>query len=296
VSEKNPYLVELGQFLRARRSEVTPHDLGMAPREAGTRRVSGLRREEVADRVAISIDYYTRVEQGRLAPSEQVLEGIAHVLRLTPEQREFAEGLAQRAGQRTPPSPRSTSVRPQLQRLLDQVKDTPAIVVSKYLDILAWNKLAAAVVADYDSIPARERNYVRMLFTDPRFKDAYRDWESQARSAVALLRMQAVDNPTDPRLAALVGELSVAHPQFRRWWAARHVARPEFGDKVFRHPVVGDLTLGWDAYSWAGGPDQQLVLWSAEPGTSSHEKLCILSSWVTSAITPTAQGQTRPNS
>ncbi|MFI5898228.1 helix-turn-helix domain-containing protein [Actinoplanes sp. NPDC051513] len=280
MSAKNPHLEELGQFLKARRSELDPTDVGLPPSDPGTRRVSGLRREEVAASVAISHDYYTRIEQGRLAPSEPVLEAIAHALRLTPDQQTYVEGLAQQADRRTSPPRRSSPVRPQIQRLLDQLTDTPAFVVGKYLDILAWNPLAAALLIDVDKMAPHERNYVRMMFTDPRMKDFYPDWESMARTGVALLRMQAVDNPTDPRLAALVGELSVAHPQFRRWWAARNVARQEFGSKTIRHPELGDLVLDWDGFSWAGDPTQQLIVWSAEPGSPTHEKFRILASWI----------------
>src|SRR3954447_19931404 len=206
---KNPHLEELGQFFRARRADISPEALGLPAREAASRRVAGLRREEVADNVAISHDYYTRIEQGRLAPSEPVLQAIADALRLTPDQREYVEALAQQAGRRTPPRRRAKPVRPQIQRLLDQLTETPAFVVGKYLDILAWNPLAAALLIDVDKMAPHERNYVRMMFTDPRMRDFYDNWESMARTGVALLRMQAVDNPTDPRLAALVGELSV---------------------------------------------------------------------------------------
>lgn len=110
-----------------------------------------------------------------------------------------------------------------------------------------------------------------------------------ARSAVAVLRMQAIDNPRDPRLSALVGELSLLDPQFRRWWAARQVARPDFGsNKLFLHPEVGELRLDWDTFEYVGDPDQQLVLWSAEPGTSSYDKLRILASWSASTSEPAA--------
>lgn len=98
-------------------------------------------------------------------------------------------------------------------------------------------------------------------------------------SGCSQLRMQAADHPHDPRLAALVGEMSLVSPQFRQWWAARQVARPDFGTKTIRHPELGDLTLDWDAFGYAGDPDQKLALWSAEKGTSSHDKLRILASW-----------------
>lgn len=276
---KNPHLAELGQFLRARRAEVTPEDVGLPSRDAAPRRVAGLRREEVADAVAVSHDYYTRVEQGRLAPSEPVLAAICHLLGLTPDQRAYAEGLAERAARRTQPRRGSRPVRPQLQRLLDQLTDVPAFIVGKHLDVLAWNGLASALLADLDAMPLRDRNFVRMIFTNPRVQALYEDWESVARVNVALLRRQAADSPTDPALASLVGEMSLVSPQFRRWWADRHVSHPEFGTKTIRHPDLGDLTLDWDAFAYAPDPDQQLVLWSAAPGSSTHDKLKILNSW-----------------
>ncbi|MDQ0617254.1 MmyB family transcriptional regulator [Arthrobacter globiformis] len=179
--------------------------------------------------------------------------------------------------------------RHKVQRLLDQLTDSPAFVVGKYFDILAWNPLAAAVLLDIDKLPPHERNFIRMTFTDPRMKDYYEDWESMARMNVALLRMQAVDNPTDPRLAAIVGELSLSSPQFRRWWAARNVARQEFGTKTIRHPEHGDFTIDWDAFQRVGFPDQTLIVWSAEPGSATHEKFRILSSWIRSPTAPNTE-------
>lgn len=297
MSAKNPYLEELGQFLKARRSERNPADLGLHPGDPGTRRVSGLRREEVAAAVAISHDYYTRIEQGRLAPSEPVLDAIAGVLRLTATERTYAEGLARQADRRGPAPRRSTRTRPQLQRLLDQLSETPAFIVGKYLDLLAFNAMAGALLADVGRIPAAERNFVRMIFMDPQMKALYEDWEGMARASVSLLRMQALDNPNDPRLAALVGELSLSQPLFRKWWAARTVAREEFGTKTVRHPELGDLTIDWDGFMWAGDPDQQLVVWSARPGSPTEDKLRILSSWIaTPAASPSGHRPSSPPS
>jgi transcriptional regulator with XRE-family HTH domain len=278
MTDREPHLRELGHFLRARRSELTPEDVGLPSQGSGTRRVNGLRREEVADLVAISHDYYTRIEQGRLAPSAPVLDALSHALRLTPDQRDYAEGLAQQADRRIPPRRRVKPIRPQIQRLLDQLTETPALVFGRYLDILAWNRLAAALLTDFSTMATRDRNYIRMVFTDPKMRDLYADWDGVARTCVAILRMDAVENPNDPRLSALVGELSIADEQFRHWWAARHVVRQEFGSKTLHHPDVGDLALDWDTFRYTGDPDQQLVLWSAEPGTSSHDKLRILAS------------------
>ncbi|WP_044506864.1 helix-turn-helix domain-containing protein [Gordonia sp. KTR9] len=287
MTDREPHLRELGHFLRARRSELTPEDVGLPTHGSHTRRVNGLRREEVADLVAISHDYYTRIEQGRLAPSAPVLDSLSHALRLTPDQRDYAERLAQQADRRIPPRRRAKPIRPQIQRLLDQLTETPALVFGRYLDILAWNQLAASLLADFSTMATRDRNYIRMVFSDPTMRNLYADWDGVARTCVAILRMDAIENPNDPRLTSLVGELSIADEQFRHWWAARHVARQEFGSKTLHHPDVGDLTLDWDTFRYTGDPDQQLVLWSAESGTSSHDKLRILASLSASSPRPT---------
>ncbi|MGM7648451.1 helix-turn-helix transcriptional regulator [Nocardia sp. JW2] len=292
MTERAPHLRELGGFLKARRAELSPQDVGLTVHSAVARRVAGLRREEVADLAAISHDYYTRIEQGRLAPSEPVLEALVRVLRLDDAQRDYAENLVRRSDRR-PAKRGQKTVRPQLQRLLDQLTETPALVFGRYLDILAWNHLAAALINDFDAMTPRQRNYVRMVFTDPAMRTLYDDWEGVARTCVAILRMDAAANPTDPQLTALVGELSIADEQFRQWWAARNVARQEFGSKTLHHPEVGEMTLNWDTFSSSGDSEQQLVLWSADPGTTSHEKLRILSSW----SAPVADRETaeRPN-
>ncbi|MEV0336581.1 helix-turn-helix transcriptional regulator [Nocardia sp. NPDC050717] len=292
MTERAPHLRELGGFLKARRAELSPEDVGLSVHSAAARRVAGLRREEVADLAAISHDYYTRIEQGRLAPSEPVLDALVRVLRLDDAQRDYAENLVRRADRR-PAKRGQKSVRPQLQRLLDQLTETPALVFGRYLDILAWNHLAAALITDFGQMPPRQRNYVRMVFTDPAMRTLYADWESVARTCVAILRMDAAANPTDPQLTALVGELSIADEQFRQWWAARNVARQEFGSKTLNHPDVGEMTLNWDTFSSSGDSEQHLVLWSAEPGTTSHEKLRILTSW--SAPVPRRDPADHPN-
>ncbi|MCP2294488.1 Helix-turn-helix domain-containing protein [Nocardia amikacinitolerans] len=292
MTERAPHLRELGGFLKARRAELSPEEVGLSVHSAAARRVAGLRREEVADLAAISHDYYTRIEQGRLAPSEPVLEALVRVLRLDDAQRDYAENLARRFDRR-PAKRGQKSVRPQLQRLLDQLTETPALVFGRYLDILAWNHLAAALITDFGQMTPRQRNYVRMVFTDPAMRTLYDDWESVARTCVAILRMDAATNPTDPQLTALVGELSIADEQFRQWWAARNVARQEFGSKTLHHPDVGEMTLNWDTFSSTSDSEQQLVLWSAEPGTTSHEKLRILTSW--SAPVPHQDAAHHPN-
>lgn len=283
VTTKNPHLEELGQFLRARRGELDPATLGLPPTEPGRRRVSGLRREEVAAHAAISTDYYNRIEQGRLSPSSPVLDALAATLALTPVQRTYLEGLARRADPRTTLQRRPVPPRPQIQRLLDQLTLTPAFVVGKYLDYLAWNPLAAALLLDIDKMAPHERNYVRMLFADPRMKDFYDDWETMARTGVAMLRMQAADDPRDPRLADLVGELCEGYPLFRRWWESREVASQDFGTKTIHHPELGAFTFDWDSFYWSGDPDQHITVWSPAAGSPSEDKLRILSAQIRQA-------------
>jgi transcriptional regulator with XRE-family HTH domain len=277
------HLRELGEFLKHRRGELTPAQVGLPEHAHTQRRVRGLRREEVAELAAISTDYYVRIEQGRLAPSPPVLESLARELRLDHDQRAYVEGLVTqaartgRAGHRkTPRRPPRPHVHPHLTRLLGQLTGTPAIVFGPRLDILAWNPLAAKLLCDFAAVPESERNYIRMVFTDPVMRDVYPDWEDVARTCVEVLRMEAGTNPTDPALTALVGELAVADQQFRAWWAEHRVAHQDFGSKRITHSTVGELTLDWDTFRYAGAPEQQLVLWSAEPGTSDAERLAAL--------------------
>ncbi|MGV9236599.1 helix-turn-helix domain-containing protein [Streptomyces nigra] len=268
---------ELGAFLKARRAELSPSAAGL-PDTGGRRRVTGLRREEVARLASISTDYYTRLEQGRIQGSAPVLNTLARVLRLDADQRAYLFGLAGRLPDR-PTRRAPQQVQPRLQRLLDDLGTTPGIVLGRRMDILAWNPLAAALVTDFARIPEKHRNYLRLLFTDPAMRKLYTDWKNVAHTCVAQLRMEAARDPDSPRLAALVGELSVQDADFRTWWAAHHVAVRGVGTKTLNHPLVGELTLDWDTLASTTHTDQQLVIWTAEPATPSHDALCILASW-----------------
>lgn len=277
---------ELGQFLKARRAELSPRAVGL-PEHGTLRRVPGLRREEVAQLASISAQYYTRLEQGRLQASAPVLAILAEVLRLNDDQRDYLFELAGKENAR-PRMQKGQAVRPPLQRLLDTLSDVSALVLGRRMEILAWNSLAAALITDFSQIPQENRNYVRLVFTDPTARERYDvNWESLARDCVAFLQMEAARNPADQRLTALVGELSVQDPDFRQWWAAHHVAHRAFGTKTIRHPIAGELTLDWESLTSAADSDQQLVLWTAEPGTPSHEGLRFLAAWTTTSRTPT---------
>lgn len=170
------------------------------------------------------------------------------------------------------------------------------MILGRYLDILAWNPMATALLGtDFAKAPKQQRNYARQLFTDPAMRTLYADWSDSARNAVAVLRQQAAACPDDRRLTALVGELSVQDDQFCQWWGGRHVAPRPGGTTMFNHPEAGELTLAWDALTCVADPDQQLIVWSAEPDSRTYEGLRFLSSWAatqheTPRSTPSADG------
>ncbi|GAA1839890.1 hypothetical protein GCM10009836_18900 [Pseudonocardia ailaonensis] len=254
----------VGDFLRARRGELSPDSVGLPGRD-GPRRVAGLRREEVAQLASISVDYYTRLEQGRVPASASVLETLARALRLDEDQRTY---LSRLAGTVPAPARRRASEkpRPAMLRLLEQLSITPALVLGRHLDVLAWNAAASALYTDFGAVPAGHRNYVRLLFDDPAVRALHTDWEGAAATGVAALRMEAARDPDDARLAALVGDLSVRHPDFRRWWASSRVVAGSGGTKNFRHPLVGDLTLDCDMWGDPAGGLQRLMVLTADRG------------------------------
>ena len=277
MSRSSEHSAELGAFLRARRAEVSPEQAGL-PTERRSRRVQGLRREEVAQLAMISADYYTRLEQGRLAgASTSVLDAIADALRLGDDQRRYLYTLTNKKV--TPRTPRVEHVPPQTQLLLDNLIDTPAIALGRCLDVLAWNSLAAAVFIDFGRVPRYDRNFVRLLFLDPEVRGRYADWQSIARTCVAFLRMAVAERPTDPRLTKVTGELSVHDADFRTWWAQRNVSYQTFGTKSLQHPVAGAFTLDWQLLHTGYDGGQSILAMTAPPGTRSHQALQFLSAW-----------------
>ncbi|MFC8143518.1 helix-turn-helix domain-containing protein [Streptomyces paradoxus] len=279
---REPSLEELGAFLKARRAQLGPGTAGL-PDSTTPRRVPGLRREEVARLAAISTDYYTRLEQGRVQASEAVLDVLARVLRLDGDQREYLLTLA---GKSAPPAAGRSArqeVQPQMRHLLDDLTLTAGFVIGHNTDLLAWNAMAAALVMDFGRVPEEERNYVRLVFTEPAIRVLYRDWEAMARLAVSHLRMDSRRNPRDPRLTALVEELSTLDPQFRQWWTSHDVAARAGGTRLLHHPVAGDLALERSTFTCAEDPEQQLVVWTAKPGSRTHDALLSLASTIETA-------------
>jgi transcriptional regulator with XRE-family HTH domain len=268
---------DLGEFLKARRRELNPADVGLPAGSQG-RRVAGLRREEVALLAAISTDYYTRLEQGRIQASPSVLNSLSLALRLDQDQRAYLHELASRDRPRPEHRQAQYQADPQLQRMLDDMTHTPAFVIGPRTEVVAWNAMGAALITDFAQLPG-ERYYIRMLFTDPAMRDLYADWEGVTRLAIAQMRRHNSTNPDDPRLTALVDELSAHYPQFRQWWADHEVATRGTGTKLLRHPVVGDLILDWNAVTWAAQPDLQIIVWTAGADTPSSDGLRLLAAF-----------------
>jgi transcriptional regulator with XRE-family HTH domain len=261
---------ELGQFLRSRRAGTRPGDVGIA--DTGRRRVAGLRREELAVLAGVSVEHYTRIEQGRgVRPSPQVLDAIGRALDLDPAERAHVRDLAARTAGMAPPQ-EPASVRPGLLRLLEQLDRHPAVVLDGRMDVLAWNDLADALF-DLERHPAAERNMARLVFLDAATAALYRDWELVARETVAFLRRQAARDVDDARLEALVGELSRASETFTRWWERHDVLEKAAGTKQFDHPRAGRFELDYETLDVAGTPDQSLVIYTAPEGTPAMAAL-----------------------
>ncbi|QHC60736.1 helix-turn-helix domain-containing protein [Rathayibacter sp. VKM Ac-2760] len=262
---------ELGDFLRARRAELKPSDLGLVD-TAGARRVPGLRREEIARAASISTDYYTRLEQGRLPASAPVLDELSRVLRLTADQRTYLGDLAGKVLP-TAPAVGGRSVAPPVQRMLDDLRLTPAFVMGPRTEILAWNALGAALITDFAAIPEPERLFIRLLFTDPRMRALYADWHSVVDLALAQLRMDSARDPDDQRLHALVADLSARDPAFAELWRTHEVATRSTGGKILHHPIVGELALDWAALTVGADVGATIIVWTADPGSDSHLRL-----------------------
>ena len=268
---------ELREFLRSRRAKVTPEEAGL-PALPGTRRVPGLRREEVAQLAGVSVDYYVRLERGRdVNVSESVLDALARALRLNEVERAHLYTVARptRKARALPPQ----RVRPGLLRALDSMADVPAMLLGRRSDVLAVNALAKALYLDFGGGEPKDRNAVRFMFLNPAARELYDDWEANARLAVAHLHMYAGRHPHDPVLATLVGELSVRDPDFRRWWADNDVHLHAHGTKKLHHPVVGEITVAYESLTVDGDPEMSIALHTVEPGSPSEQNLRLLASW-----------------
>ncbi|WP_262056298.1 helix-turn-helix domain-containing protein [Streptomyces sp. STR69] len=285
---------ELSEFLRTRRARLKPEDVGL-PDFGRHRRVPGLRREELAQLAGVSVAYYTRLEQGNgRNVSAEVLEAIARALRLSDAESSHLTHLAKPKQHKKKSSAPAQHVRGPLRQLLDTIDTVPAYITGRRTDILVWNRMAAAVFGDWSELPPQERNWARLVFLRPEYRDLFVEWEQKAVDIVSMLRMDAGCHPDDPRLSALVGELSVKSEEFRRLWATHDVKEKTYGAKRLHHPLVGDLTLHFEGFRLADGSDQILVTYHAEPGSPSADALRLLASWGTDATRAGAASADRP--
>jgi hypothetical protein len=273
---------EIREFLTSRRARITPEQAGLPTFGTGPRRVQGLRREEVALLAGVSVDYYTRLERGNLrGVSETVLEAIARALHLDEVERAHLHDLA-RASQ---PGPlprrrrRPDRIRSSVQQMLDAMAGVPAFVRNGRLDILGANRLGRALYSGHFDSPAQPPNTARFLFLDERSRGFYLDWDRVAHDAVAILRAEAGRDPYDRELSDLVGELSTRSELFRTFWATHNVHRHDAGVKRFHHPLVGELTVNFEAMQVVADPGLTMFVYTAEPGSKSAQALDLLASW-----------------
>jgi transcriptional regulator with XRE-family HTH domain len=284
VTENNT----LGDYLRARREQVRPSDVGLPAN--GVRRVPGLRREEVAMLAGISSDYYLRLEQGRdRNPSLQVLEALARVLQLDDAATDYLISLAT-PRPRKRRRPRKETVPRSILQLLDVI-GLPAFVEGRYLDLLASNELAVAISPSLRV----GQNRLLSIFLDPAEQALYVDWETASAGLLATFRQLIGSDTDDPRFVELVGELSLSSEHFRQLWARSDIYQRVDAPLRLHHPQVGDLTLSREKLPIYGVTGQILAIYHATPGTESAEKLSLLSSLAAStAGTPERAGQPSP--
>lgn len=249
----------LGEYLRHRREQIDAAALGLAVKR---RRTSGLRREEVAQRANISPAWYISLEQGRGgAASPDVLDRLASALILNEVEREhlFLLGLGH------PPEVRyraEDSVSPWLQRILDALPDSPAVLKTATWDVLAWNRATAAVLFDYGKVPPAERNVLRLLFCDPSVRARQPGWEDHARAVVAAFRTDAARAGADVAVAPLVAELSAQSPEFAAMWQDKEVRSAQGTVKILQFAQGGQVKLEYASLAVDGRPDQSIVIWN----------------------------------
>jgi len=248
----------LGTYLRDRRAKLDPTAFGLSP---ARRRTPGLRREEVAQRANISPTWYTWLEQGRGgAPSPDVLDRISRALMLTDVEREhlFLLGLGR------PPEARyrTEGVTPRLQRVLDALEPSPALIRTAAWDIVAWNRAATVMLHDYGSLPPEQRNILRFMFLDPRARAAQHDWESVARFVVGAFRIEAARAGAAAAVEPLVDELSRLSPEFKAMWRDNDVRAHGEGVKHIRHPLLGPIAFEYSAFAVDGRLDLSMIVYN----------------------------------
>ncbi|MFI6742816.1 helix-turn-helix transcriptional regulator [Nonomuraea sp. NPDC050451] len=278
-------------FLTSRRANITPEQAGLIA--GGKRRVTGLRRGEVAILAGVSVEYYIRMERGNLGGvSESVLDAVARALQLDETERAHLFDLARAANTATARrrKPVQPAVRPSVRRIIDALTGVAAFVRNDRFDVVAANPLGRALFSEMYAGAVEPVNIMRFIFLDPRATRFYVDWERIARNSVGALRVEAGRNLHDRELSNLVGELATRSDAFRTLWADHDVHVYLDGRKRIRHPDVGELDLAHEAMELPGDDGLTVIAYSAEPGSASEDGLKLLMSWsATAEDTPAAQ-------
>lgn len=275
---------EVREFLVSRRAKVTPEQVGLPT--TGHRRVAGLRRTEVATLAGVSVEYYAKLERGAIAgASASVLDAVARALQLDDTERghlldlaRTADGIPTSGRVRRRPG-RQAGARPSLQWALEAITDGVAFVRNPRQDLLATNALGRAFYSPVIGDGGRTPNLARFQFLDPASRDFYPDWDLFAQMCVGVMRSEAGRDPHDRALQDLVGELSTRSETFRRLWAAHDVRTHGAGTKRFTHPVAGSLVLAYEELAITAEPGNVVLVYTAEPGSESAERLRLLASW-----------------
>jgi transcriptional regulator with XRE-family HTH domain len=273
----------LSEFRTSRRAKLSPQEAGI-PDFGGRRRVPGLRREEVALIAGMSAEYYKRLERGNATGvSEAVIDGVSRALQLDEAEHSHLYELIRTANAGIHPQRRRATRKSQLtegmQQTIDAMSTVPVFVQNGRLDAIATNLLGRALFSEMFDDVRPPVNAARFVFLDPRAQTFYQDWESNTRQIVALLRVEAGRSPYDRQLSDLIGELSTRSDVFRKLWGAHDVREHRTGIKKVNHPVVGSLDLTFQGMDLASDHGLQMLVFSAEVGSRSHDGLQLLANW-----------------
>ena len=282
---------EVREFLMSRRAKVTPQEAGLPA--SGTRRVPGLRRSEVAELAGVSVEYYAKLERGAIAgASAAVLDALATALRMDETERRHlldlaraADGISTSGRARRPRTRGVEPVRESTRWAMEALTGAIAFVRDQHQNMVAVNELGRAFYSPLlgeEGAGGRVPNLARFQFLDPASRDFYPDWELFAEMCVGIMRAEAGRNPHDPVMQELVGELSTCSPTFRRLWGAHDVRTHGSGTKRFVHPVVGEVELAYEEMALTAEPGRVMLVYTAEPGSRSQERLRMLASWAAS--------------
>jgi transcriptional regulator with XRE-family HTH domain len=263
---------ELGAFLKARRRQLVRAELGLPP--VVGRGVSGVRREEIAYLSGVSVTWYTWLEQGReIKPSRQVLDALARTLRLSAAEHGYILSLAGYSAPQPVPEPSTQAAPPHVQRLLESLEGFPAYAIAPDWALWGWNAAYTALYRDLAEVPTADRNLLWLIFTDPYLRELMPDWEFMSRRHLAQFRAEAGPRLGHPSFSRLVQRLLQASEAFRAGWDSHDIEGFASRERLFRHPVVGDLHLEHHRLAPSDHPHLRLVIYTPVLATDTPQRL-----------------------